>query len=219
MSTNSMAATNKHARVNQLTENLQYANTTVADHAQSLTYKVCAGDAHLGSSFKFDATHLLTCAHVVAPHDGSAQLYVSNRGSTWTVQILHVNTARDVAVLKFTQTPPQSCTTMSEGFMRGTTVYGAGYVGSPDGRRCSAEFTITKGMLSSNPTGPVDQAYWKHTASIFADAGMSGGPVLDRQGRLLGMLHGSLVARNVIRTRYLPFHLLLSVLAPWNLSL
>jgi S1-C subfamily serine protease len=136
-----------------------------------------------GTSFVVDPRgYLLTSAHVV---DNASQVYVQNiKGEDFKARIIYTDKAKDLAVLKIEDedfknlgTLPyafrKSSTDLAEpvftlGFPKDEIVYGEGYL--------SAKTGLKGDTMSSQIT-------------ISANPGNSGGPVLNKNGELIGILN------------------------------
>lgn len=137
-------------------------------------------ETFLGSAFLWGDGHIaLTCAHVVY---GEAEVTVTFAdGHEATARVLARDPARDVAVLAVPGGEGHGLSPAPGPAELGQTVYA---VGAPLG----VEFTVTRGMASDrprqlNPAVPIRLV--QHDASV--NNGNSGGPLVDRDGRVLGM--------------------------------
>lgn len=137
-------------------------------------------DTFLGSAFLWGDGHIaLTCAHVVY---GETEVSVTFAdGHEATARVLARDPARDVAVLEVPGGEGHGLSPAPEPAELGQTVYA---VGAPLG----VEFTVTRGMASDrprqlNPSVPIRLV--QHDASV--NDGNSGGPLVDAEGRVLGM--------------------------------
>ena len=137
-------------------------------------------ETFLGSAFLWGDGHIaLTCAHVVY---GEAEVSVTFAdGHEATARVLARDPARDVAVLEVPGGEGHGLSPAPGPAELGQTVYA---VGAPLG----VEFTVTRGMASDrprqlNPSVPIRLV--QHDASV--NNGNSGGPLVDAEGRVLGM--------------------------------
>ena len=180
---------------------------------------MCLGDRHLGTAFKFAERKLLTCQHVIQSVADTDALYVTQNGKVHRAKVIFRDGRYDVGVLLIEDdVPPGNLVLSSRYIERGLHVWGVGYVGGNDGRRCSALLQVGKGVLGTQPQGPLDTIYNQFTASIVADNGMSGGPVLDRCGHLVGMIQGAR-GQGIKYPRYSPWFILQDSLRTAGLSL
>lgn len=137
-------------------------------------------ETFLGSAFLWGEGRIaLTCAHVVY---GEAEVSVTFAdGHEETARVLARDPARDVAVLAVPGGEGHGLSPAPGAAELGQTVYA---VGAPLG----VEFTVTRGMASArprqlNPSVPIRLV--QHDAAV--NNGNSGGPLVDREGRVLGM--------------------------------
>jgi S1-C subfamily serine protease len=135
----------------------------------------------LGSGFaawrEDGATYLVTAYHVVEDV-GSGSVTVARKGGTWSGEISGVDPKHDLAVIRISGRPAkaeplwQAARTAPP--KTGTELL---LVGSPFG----LEGTVTTGVVSR-----VTKRYIQTDAA--ANPGNSGGPALDRTGRIVGVL-------------------------------
>lgn len=136
-----------------------------------------------GTSFLIDPKgYLVTSAHVV---DNADQLFVQNKeGRDFKVELIYVDKLRDIAILKMDDADFKSPTSLpysfrqlnsdlaepvfTLGYPKDEIVYGEGYLSA---------LTGLKGDTLSNQI------------SISANPGNSGGPVINRNGEIIGILN------------------------------
>jgi hypothetical protein len=171
-------------------------DTSVTAHVNKCVFQVRLRNEHLGSCFQFDNKHLLTCYHVVQDVSSTDHLTVAQDGVSCVVYITFVNPSFDVAVLQFVNGShaPDMLKISQEDLSEGTTVFGSGYTRSGD-KVC------TEGVVSCVPTGPALKMFDRHTVTILPDQGMTGGAIVDRYGRLLGMIQ---CGSNLVSARSVP---------------
>lgn len=153
------------------------------DRAIDATLVVHSSDetgSFLGSAFLWGQGRIaLTCAHVVA---GEAEVRVTfSDGHDEIARVLARDPARDVAVLAVPGGEGRGLSPAPGPAELGETVFA---VGAPLG----VDFTVTRGMASArprqlNPAVPIRLV--QHDAAV--NNGNSGGPLVDREGRVLGM--------------------------------
>jgi serine protease Do len=138
-------------------------------------------DTGLGTGFVAwrdgGATYLVTAAHVVAEASG-AFVTVSRKGGSWTAEIVRVDRSNDLAVVRISgrpagaaplwQTPRRSPPRVGDQLL---------LVGSPFG----LEGTVTTGVVSRVTRNAIQ-------TDAAANPGNSGGPALDKQGHIVGVL-------------------------------
>ena len=138
-------------------------------------------DTGLGTGFvgwRADGkSYLVTAAHVVTPASGSF-VTVSRKGGSWSGEIVTVDRANDLAVVRISgrpsgaaplwQVPRRSPPHVGEQLL---------LVGSPFG----LEGTVTTGVVSRVTRNTIQ-------TDAAANPGNSGGPALDKQGRIVGVL-------------------------------
>ncbi|MGI2906171.1 trypsin-like peptidase domain-containing protein [Tolypothrix sp. VBCCA 56010] len=115
----------------------------------------------------------------------------------------------DLAVFQFTSNQNYSVAEKgtSENLPLGTTIYVAGY---PQG---SSSISFLSGSISSRETNPKDGYAFVYIVPAFPD--MSGGPILDEQGKLVG-IHGRSLTRpdtNAVTVFGIPLRTYLSLVS------
>lgn len=135
--------------------------------------------AFLGSGFVWhDGRHAVTNAHVVG--DAQTVLVADRRGGRVPVRVLARDAGRDIAVLGLPDLRPGL--PLADGLPRiGTPVVA---LGAPMG----LGFTATSGIVAAAPRQvepAVPLRLIQHDAAL--NPGSSGGPLIDRSGRLVGM--------------------------------
>jgi RNA-directed DNA polymerase len=140
------------------------------------------GNSSQGTAFNLSNVGLITCAHVIAkqPH-----LKVQRHGSpeTFPVAIVHVDEDRDLALLKFVDAHPADLPKFevaAESAKREDQVVLLGYPNN--GPAISS--SIEKGAVTGHY---VRFGQPRHSISCTIYKGNSGGPVLDRNFRLIGV--------------------------------
>ena len=138
-------------------------------------------DVGLGSGFvgwnEGGASYLVTAAHVVEDA-GTTFVTVSRKGGSWTGEIAKVDRRNDLAVIRISGHPAGAAPLWQRPRKRRPTVGDQLLlVGSPFG----LEGTVTTGVVS-RVTRFVIQT------DAAANPGNSGGPALDRQGHVVGVL-------------------------------
>ena len=121
--------------------------------------------------------HILTNAHVV---EGCPRMVNPLLG---TAEVVAVDKASDLALLHLARRPPGMITFRTGALKLGEPVIAAGF---PLSFLLQNGLNVTAGNLSalSGPEG--DRRYVQHTAPT--QPGNSGGPLMDRSGRLLGLV-------------------------------
>lgn len=158
------------------------AQASPLDDAMDKVYTVRSADAEdrfLGSAFLWeDGTVAVTNAHVV----GSAEevRLIDRHGAETTALVIARDPVRDVAVISLPEAA-QGLPLASEAPRLGDEVFA---LGAPLG----VEFTLTEGRISSLARQvdiAVPMLMLQHDAAV--NPGSSGGPLVDVEGRLLGM--------------------------------
>lgn len=146
----------------------------------SVTVKASCGPGcgAMGGAVAISEDELLTAAHLVA--EGATVLVATPSGKAMLAQVLDVDTRRDLALL---QTPTNHglpiVALRSEAPVIGEPAHA---VGTPGGQRRISDGVVTK-VLDMGNDGVTEV---QTNADI--DLGNSGGPLLDDQGRLLGIV-------------------------------
>jgi S1-C subfamily serine protease len=131
------------------------------------------------------ARYVLTNAHVVDPFDAADLAF----GEDWTydVKVIGIDAAADIAVLGplTGDNLPQPLTWVSgTGVERGDDLFLVGYPGVTDVE--DVEVTIAGGIVSRLRTFPEFGQTYIQTDATSA-GGQSGGPLFDREGRIVGV--------------------------------
>jgi serine protease Do len=139
-----------------------------------------ADDRFLGSAFLYgeDALVAVTNAHVVG--DAEEVRLIDRHGNEETATVIATDPTRDVAVIAV-KPGRRGLVTATEPAALGLEAYA---LGAPLG----IEFTLTEGLVSSTARQveiAVPIKMLQHDAAV--NPGSSGGPLVDAQGRLLGM--------------------------------
>jgi S1-C subfamily serine protease len=131
------------------------------------------------------AGYVLTCAHVL---DQGATATVTIDGARLTADVVRADAADDIALLKLRTAPPAG--TAVARLRRATRGYGAGEeafaIGYPAGRDAAGDKRVTRGLLQAAGGPQDDGRHFKILARI--DPGSSGGPLLDREGLVIGIV-------------------------------
>jgi S1-C subfamily serine protease len=141
-------------------------------------------------SRKNSAYSVLTCWHVV---DSNSPLIITTPdGQRHTVQsrsIKRVNSRLDLAIAEFTSTKNYSIAKVgnSEKIQAGESAYVAGFPHRSDARQDSL-LLFNEGKINANNPSALKNGY-ALMYNINTLPGMSGGPILDDQGSLIG-IHG-----------------------------
>lgn len=144
--------------------------------------KITDGKGH-GTGFAYQGRYLITAAHVV----GSSKnvKYKGRDGVEHDAEVLWTNDTYDIALLSVKEDLPSarmSCRTAAVGeqvIARGNPM--------------NVEFIETSGRIAGAPR---EWQVWKsvYVADISAAGGMSGGPVFDAFGEVIGITVGGMVA-------------------------
>jgi serine protease Do len=162
------------------------ANATPLDDAMDrvLTLRSAdAGDQFLGSAFLWgDGSVAVTNAHVVGT-DEEVRL-VDRKGAEAVALVIARDTVRDVAVISV----PAGFAAGRSGLPLTTRAPGLGDEVFALGAPLGVEFTLTEGRISATERQveiTVPLRLLQHDAAV--NPGSSGGPLVDSEGRLLGM--------------------------------
>lgn len=141
--------------------------------------------------------HIVTAAHVIK---GSSYLEVITPTGTHSATILSVDDANDVALLKVEQTFESHIPVGRSSEVRlGQTV---ATIGFPNIGIQGHSPKVTQGMISGENGVQNDIRMWQ--ISVPIQPGNSGGPLLDEQGRLIGVVVASLSLRAIQITGSVP---------------
>ncbi|MBL8200347.1 MAG: trypsin-like peptidase domain-containing protein [Chromatiales bacterium] len=129
--------------------------------------------------------YLLTCAHVL---DSQKQATVIIEGQRLYADVVAMESGRDLALLKLRDPLPQSATALSfrgeeRGYSMGEDVYTIGY---PLSQILGNSARMSRGLLSSTTGLRDDPTQVQVSAEI--QPGNSGGPLLDRDGQVIGVI-------------------------------
>ncbi|MGK0209296.1 MAG: S1-C subfamily serine protease [Patescibacteria group bacterium] len=140
---------------------------------------VQAGDSLGSGFFVTDSGHLVTNYHVVQKESGDVLLYMAN-GSVFTGEVIGVNATLDVALLLINISSGNALPLRSSnGIEVGEKVFA---IGSPFGLAHS----VSSGIVSGKDRMINLQPFYVQTDATM-DVGNSGGPLLDRDGNVVGM--------------------------------
>jgi S1-C subfamily serine protease len=146
------------------------------------TVKVVLNEAH-GSGVHIGNGFVVTAAHVVGDA-GTAELKLDD-GSTAFADVLWVNKAYDLALLK-TDARPKVSVLACEAQAVGTQVRA---IGNP----INLDFIVSYGRIASDAK---ERGIWKEVliVDITVAPGVSGGPLLDARGMVVGIAVGMAAA-------------------------
>lgn len=143
------------------------------------------------------AGHVVTAAHVVK---GISYLEVVTSAGTYPASVLSLDEANDIALLKVDQAFDTHIPVGRSGDMRlGQSV---ATIGFPNIGIQGHSPKVTQGMISGENGIQNDIRMWQ--ISVPVQPGNSGGPLLDEQGRLIGVVVASLSLRAVQITGSIP---------------
>ncbi|GAX42010.1 putative protease [Tolypothrix sp. NIES-4075] len=138
---------------------------------------------------KKNTYYVLTAAHVVATEDKYEVVTFDNRRYAVNYGTVRKLPGIDLAVLNFSSNQSYSISQLgnSEQVSEGSTVYTSGWA-NPGSQIRQRVRQFTSGQVSARPPKALADGYDLVYTNITR-AGMSGGPVLDENGRLVG-IHG-----------------------------
>lgn len=155
---------------------------------------------NVGTGFLIDAKgYLVTNAHVLK---GSGANVVDNDGKEYKTKIVHIDAAKDLAILKIDdadfdapKTLPYSLKPSSSNL--GQEVYTLGFPRN--------EIVYNQGYLSAKTGFNNDSSSYQ--IQLDANPGNSGGPILNKEGEIIGILSAKQTTANgisfAIKTKYL----------------
>ncbi len=152
--------------------------------ARRVTVRVGDPSGASGSgTFVSNEGHVLTALHVI---EGLARVVVTTPdGVAHRARVLHRDEARDLALLDLDTATPD-CVTRAAGDPHDPWLVATGFAGALEGLRSPS---ITIGMRLGPEPLPADAVVVpRELASLHVAPGMSGGPVLDARGRLVGIV-------------------------------
>jgi len=193
------------ANLAQSSPSYLHADVSVPSIAQQITVRILA-DQDTGSGVIINrqgqAYTVLTCAHVVDGSKKNQYTVLTGDGLThsgrWLRSVQFKD--KDLALVQFSSSRTHQVAVIggSNGLSTGDTVYASGF---PSWRWINPKaiattrswglkaFRLTKGKVAMLPNKPLQQGYQLgYTNEI--EPGMSGGPVLDQYGRLIGLNGG-----------------------------
>jgi S1-C subfamily serine protease len=178
----------------QLLPAMAASSVNIGRIAESITVKIEFSTGSSGSgvliSRKGNIFSVLTCKHVVASNSSFA--IVTSDGKRHSAQpraIKLVNRQLDLAVVEFSSSNSYAIATSGDSaqIRAGEIVYIAGFP-KRTGVRQDSFFLFNEGKINSNNSTALKNGY-ALVYNVSTLPGMSGGPVLDSQGNLVG-IHG-----------------------------
>ncbi len=143
-----------------------------------------AGNTHGSGYFITTDGYIVTNAHVVG-YAKRVRVVTSGKEEKFVAEVVRVDRKRDVALLKLEKIPPdlqiQTLPIREDKLALGEDVYA---IGSPSYTRL--QDTITKGIVSSHRFDRL-RKQWEIQADVYIYGGNSGGPLLDKNGNIVGM--------------------------------
>jgi tetratricopeptide (TPR) repeat protein len=169
---------------------LALSPTGVNKIAKGFTVKIGGQNHGSGVIIKRDGNiyTVLTAAHVVESEDSYKIITPDNKVYPVKSNTIKHFSGIDLAVAQFSSTQKYSVAKMgnSQKAVAGTPCYAAGFPFQTS--KTTSIYQFRSGLISANASHPLADgyalAYWNYTF-----AGMSGGPLLDSQGELIG-IHG-----------------------------
>ena len=147
-----------------------------------------------GSGFSISRDGLIVTNHHVI--DGCSAVAVSDKGEMYRAIVQSVDERNDLALLKSKLRPTHVFALNPEGTDILREIYVAGY---PFGRMVSNSVKVTKGIVSSLVGLENNSAQIQIDAPI--QVGNSGGPILDSEGRVVGVSVSKLDAFEVMKKK------------------
>lgn len=149
---------------------------------EATVVKIVLKDGH-GSGFVYNGRYIITAAHVVGTE--SKVEYKGADGVSREAEVLWANKAYDVALLAIDAGLPSAPMTCRQAAV-GETV-------TAKGNPLGVEFVQTEGKIAGSPRAAHN---WRsvYVADISAAGGMSGGPVFDAAGNVIGITVGGMIA-------------------------
>ena len=163
---------------------------TPAEVAQQITVRIDGGGANTGSGVIIErqgSNYTVVTNWHVLQEKGNYTVYTQD-GKQHTISQIKRLPNVDLAVFQFTSNQNYQVAEKgnSDQVTRGTTVHVAGY---PEG---TSDLQFLTGSISSLERNPKDGYALVYAVNAFP--GMSGGPILDEQGKLVG-IHGRVNTR------------------------
>lgn len=149
---------------------------------EAAVVKIVLKDGH-GSGFVYNGQYIITAAHVVGAE--SKVKYKGADGVEREAEVLWANKAYDVALLAVDRKLPSAQMACREASV-GETV-------TAKGNPLAVEFIQTEGKIAGSAR-PIHGWRSVYVADLSAAGGMSGGPVFDADGNVIGITVGGAIA-------------------------
>lgn len=168
--------------LNRKVNNLERKTDAINKEVKQTKIPVTITQTTDGSSFLIDTKgYLVTNAHVVKGFSNA--VVVNNKGQQFSAKIVAVDESKDLAVLKIIDKDFQAPSSIPYSFKRtsgdlGEQIYTLGYPRN--------EIVYNEGYLSARTGNDGDTLTYQ--MSISANPGNSGGPVLNKNGEIIGVL-------------------------------
>lgn len=149
---------------------------------EAAVVKIVLKDGH-GSGFIYNGRYIVTAAHVVGTEPKVK--YKGVDGVEREAEVLWANKAYDVALLAVEERLPSAQMTCREAAVGETVV--------AKGNPLAVEFIQTEGKIAGSARA---MHGWRsvYVADLSAAGGMSGGPVFDSEGNVIGITVGGVIA-------------------------
>jgi S1-C subfamily serine protease len=168
--------------LNRKVNNLERKTDAINKEVKETKIPVSITQTTDGSSFLIDTKgYLITNAHVVKGMSNA--VVVNNKGQQFSAKIVAVDESKDLAVLRIIDKDFQAPSSIPYSFKRtsgdlGEQIYTLGYPRN--------EIVYNEGYLSARTGNDGDTLTYQ--MSISANPGNSGGPVLNKNGEIIGVL-------------------------------